>query len=405
MEKIFAVILAKERENALKSEMPTALHCISSKPLYSWVESALKGVADEIATVVSEEIEEVFEELSSSERLFGAEWDIPEEYARGAMVVAVNADMPLITEKTVRESIERHKKEQNGVTVVSDECGAELAAMYIFSGKVLEKARGSKDGGLKISEILEAAEKTGDRVGKIVAKNSEEMLRIADCAALSEAEKIVHDRVISHHMKNGVTFILPETTVVEVGVKIGTDTVVYPGAVIKRGTKIGRHCTVGMNTMIENSEIGDGVNILSSVILCSSVGSGTSVGPFAYIRPGSSVGESVKVGDFVEIKNSTVGDGTKISHLTYVGDSDVGERVNFGCGTVTVNYDGRKKYRTTIGDDSFIGCNTNLVAPVTVERGGYIAAGSTITDTVPSDGLAIARARQVVKKEWKDRRK
>ena len=132
---------------------------------------------------------------------------------------------------------------------------------------------------------------------------------------------------------------------------------------------------------------------------------GVKIGPFAYIRPNCHVGENVKVGDFVELKNSTIGAGTKISHLTYVGDSDVGERVNFGCGTVTVNYDGFTKFRTTIGDDAFIGCNTNLVAPVKVGDGAYTAAGSTITDDVPGDSLAIARTRQTVKKQWAAKRR
>ena len=135
------------------------------------------------------------------------------------------------------------------------------------------------------------------------------------------------------------------------------------------------------------------------------VGENTTVGPFAYLRPDTKVGNHCRIGDFVELKNSTIGDGTKVSHLTYVGDSDVGERVNFGCGTVTVNYDGAKKYRTTIGNDVFVGCNSNLVAPVTLSDGAYTAAGSTITDDVPESTLAIARARQVNKDKWNDRRK
>lgn len=137
----------------------------------------------------------------------------------------------------------------------------------------------------------------------------------------------------------------------------------------------------------------------------SEVSEGAHVGPFAYLRPNSKIGKNVKIGDFVEIKNATLDEGTKVSHLTYVGDTDVGKRVNFGCGCVTVNYDGKKKYRSTIGDDAFIGCNTNLVSPVTVNDNAYIAAGSTITDEVPESALAIARSRQVNKMEWKDRRK
>ena len=206
-------------------------------------------------------------------------------------------------------------------------------------------------------------------------------------------------------MKNGVTFILPQTSVIEDNVEIGTDTIIYPNVYIKANSKIGSNCTIGSGTQISASAISDNVTIQSSVLLECSVDEGTTVGPFAYLRPNTHVGKKARIGDFVELKNSNIGDGTKVSHLTYVGDSDVGERVNFGCGTVTVNYDGKNKYRTTIGDDCFIGCNTNLVAPVTVENGGYTAAGSTITDTVPENNLAIARARQVNKESWNDRRK
>ena len=212
-------------------------------------------------------------------------------------------------------------------------------------------------------------------------------------------------QIIHSHMKNGVTFILPDTTIIEDNVVIGADTIIYPHVYIKSGSEIGKNCTIGSQTQITASKVCDNVNIQSSVLLECFVDEGTTIGPFAYIRPNTKVGKKARIGDFVELKNSNIGDGTKVSHLTYVGDSDVGKRVNFGCGTVTVNYDGKKKYRTTIGDDCFIGCNTNLVAPVTVENGGYTAAGSTITDLVPENALAIARARQVNKTDWKDRRK
>ena len=146
--------------------------------------------------------------------------------------------------------------------------------------------------------------------------------------------------------------------------------------------------------------IGNGVKFQASTGMDSKVGDRTTVGPYAYIRPNSNIGEDVKVGDFVEIKNSNVGNGTKISHLTYVGDTDCGERINFGCGTVTVNYDGKNKFRTVIEDDVFIGCNANLVAPVTLKKGSYVAAGSTITKDVPEDVLAVARARQQIIEGW-----
>ena len=282
--------------------------------------------------------------------------------------------------------------------------------MYVFDAKTLASALkkikpNNAQGEYYLTDTLEIILSEGGKIGAYVVEDNDEIRGINDRVQLAEAEHIMQLRINHAHMKNGVTFILPETTIVEDNVEIGRDTVIYPGAIIKSGTKIGANCTIGMNTQIDNSVIADNVNILSSVLIDAEVDSGTTIGPFAYLRPNSKVGKNVRVGDFVEIKNSTVDDGTKISHLTYVGDSDVGKRVNFGCGTVTVNYDGKKKYRTKIGDDCFIGCNTNLVAPVTVEDGGYTAAGSTITDTVPEQSLAIARARQVVKKEWKDRRK
>ena len=181
---------------------------------------------------------------------------------------------------------------------------------------------------------------------------------------------------------------------------IGSGTVILPGTILRGRTVIGKNCTIGPNTMIRDCVIGDETEVNASQLNESRVGSHTNVGPFAYVRPNSTIGDHVKVGDFVEIKNSVIGNGTKISHLTYVGDSDCGERINFGCGTVTTNYDGFKKFRCTIGDDAFIGCNTNLIAPVTVGSGSYIAAGSTITDEVPADSLALARSRQVNKPGW-----
>jgi len=187
---------------------------------------------------------------------------------------------------------------------------------------------------------------------------------------------------------------------IEPTVRIGAGTEILPGTILRGKTVIGEGCSIGPNTLLENAVIGNGTSINSSQIYDSSVGSKTAVGPFAFVRPGSKIGDDIKIGDFVEVKNSVIGNGTKVAHLTYIGDSDVGERINFGCGTVTVNYDRAKKFRTTIEDDAFVGCNANLVAPVTIGRGAYIAAGSTITEDVPAQALGIARARQSVKEEW-----
>ena len=204
--------------------------------------------------------------------------------------------------------------------------------------------------------------------------------------------------------KGGVIFVDEKSAYIEENVKIGKGTTIEPNVYLKGETKIGESCFIGFGSELTDAVISDNVTIKHSVIIKSEVKSGTTVGPFAYIRPDCVVGENVRIGDFVEIKNSNIGDGTKLSHLTYVGDADVGKNINFGCGTVVVNYDGKKKHRTVIEDNAFIGCNTNLVSPVKVGKHAYTAAGSTITDDVPEDSLAIARARQVVKEDWnKDR--
>ncbi len=206
------------------------------------------------------------------------------------------------------------------------------------------------------------------------------------------------------YMEEGVNFIDLKMAYIDEGVKIGKGTTIYPCVVLEGNVTIGENCLIGQNTRIVDSVIGDGTKIQSSVILESRVGNDTSVGPFAYLRPNSTIGSGCKVGDFVEVKNSSMGDGAKASHLTYIGDSDVGERVNLGCGVVFVNYDGSKKYRSVVEDDAFVGCNSNLVSPVHVGKKAYIAAGSTITTDVPDGALYVARARGKTLDGWVERR-
>lgn len=228
--------------------------------------------------------------------------------------------------------------------------------------------------------------------------------KITNRIQLSESEEMMQKHINGMHMRNGVTIHAPSTVFIDADVQIGADTEIFGNVIIEKGSLIGSDVVITSGSRISNSEIGDGVNIQTSVILDSEIRENTTVGPFAYVRPNCVVGSNARIGDFVELKNTNIGNGTKVSHLTYVGDSDVGENCNFGCGTVTVNYDGKKKYRTTIGNNVFVGCNSNLVAPVTLKDGAYTAAGSTITDEVPENNLAIARARQVNKETWKDRR-
>lgn len=206
------------------------------------------------------------------------------------------------------------------------------------------------------------------------------------------------------YLDAGVVFIDLKAVYIDEGVRIGKGTVIYPCVVLEGDVQIGENCTIGQNTRIKDSIIGNGTSIQSSVILESKVGNETSVGPFAYLRPNSEIGSHCKVGDFVEIKNSRLDDGAKAAHLTYVGDSDVGKKVNLGCGVVFVNYDGSKKYRSVVEDGAFIGCNVNLVSPVHVGKDAYVAAGSTITNDVEDGALYVARSKGKSIEGWVEKR-
>ena len=254
-------------------------------------------------------------------------------------------------------------------------------------------------------DFEEVLQQTGQEFCEGADWASRSIHRLESRLDLMDVQAVARKLTVARAVSRGVRVVDPDTVYVGPNVQIGSGTVLLPGTILRGNTVIGENCEIGPNTMIRDCTVGDRVTVNSSQLNESTVDSDTTVGPFAYVRPNCHVGSHVKVGDFVELKNSSIGDNTKISHLTYVGDSDVGKHVNFGCGTVTVNYDGETKFRTTIGDDAFIGCNTNLVAPVQVGDGAYTAAGSTITDDVPSGALAIARSTQVVKRQWATKRR
>lgn len=211
-------------------------------------------------------------------------------------------------------------------------------------------------------------------------------------------------KIAEKHIEAGVDIFDIDNVYIDEDVRIGEGTVIGPCVRLEGSTVIGKNCKIEQNSRIANATIGYDVSIDNSVILDSSVGSNTSVGPFAYIRPGSTIGEACKVGDFVEVKNASMGNGSKSAHLTYIGDADIGENVNLGCGVVFVNYDGKNKHRSTVGDGCFIGCNVNLVSPVDVGDGAYIAAGSTVTKDIPKDALSVGRARQKNIENWASQR-
>ncbi len=218
-----------------------------------------------------------------------------------------------------------------------------------------------------------------------------------------ESERIQENR--RRMEEDGVQFQDIYNAYIDKEVVIEEGAYIANNVTLKGKTVIGKNAYIGQSSYLEDAKIGAGSKVQISYILDSSVGENTNVGPFAYIRPGSVIGNECKVGDFVEVKNATFGDGSKSSHLTYIGDADIGQNVNLGCGVVFVNYDGAKKYRSTVGNDSFIGCNSNLVAPVNIGEGVYVAAATTITEDVPSDALCIGRVRAENKENWVHRRK
>lgn len=257
----------------------------------------------------------------------------------------------------------------------------------------LHAAKLAKNGGVKMLGQIKplAAE---DEDGLPLA------LPLRDVFDLMQAQELARTDLNARLVEDGVRLLDPGTTYIDPTVTVGAGTVLLPNVILRGDTHIGANCEIGPNTMIRDCTLGDGCVANSSQLNEAVFGANVNIGPFAYVRPGTRVADNAKVGDFVEVKNAVIGEGTKLPHLIYVGDSDVGSHCNFGCGSITCNYDGNHKYRTTVGDNVFIGCNTNLVAPVTVESGAFTAAGSTITSTVPADALAVARARQVHKEGW-----
>lgn len=257
-----------------------------------------------------------------------------------------------------------------------------------------------------LTDIVSLAIAEGKKTTAIKAPDPDEFIGINTRADLALASNIMRDRINSMHMANGVTIINPAQTYIDINVQIGADTVIWPGVFLLGKTSIGNCCTIENGAVLKNTKLSSNVWIKSySIIEESEIDTSAAVGPFARMRPGSKIGKGAKVGNFVEIKKSSLGDGAKANHLSYLGDALIGSKVNIGCGTITCNYDGLNKYKTIIGDGSFIGSDTQFVAPVRIGKGSTIGAGSTITKDVPNNALALSRAPQVIVKNWGKRSK
>ena len=309
-------------------------------------------------------------------------------------VLFLDADRPLIQPETIQSLFPLRQELSAAV------CGEEIIAV-LAARAVLDTLPDWQS--MRTCRDLASAARGQGRNVETLPVSPEEALRVGTPLGRLRVTETARRRIAGRLMEGGVEFLSMDGILISPDCRVGKGTQILPGTILREGSVIGENCVIGPNSVVTASTIGDNVVFNASQCTQSEIGAGVSVGPFSHLRPGSRIESGVHIGDFVEVKNSVIGADTHISHLTYVGDSDVGQRVNFGCGVATANYNGVSKSRCTIGDDAFIGCNTNLVAPVTVGPGGYTAAGSTITEEVPSQALAIARARQVNKPGYNHR--
>jgi len=445
--------LAAGEGKRMKSSIPKVLHKICGKEMVNVVIDIMKKAEiNDIDVIIGRGSEKVKEATKDRNLLYSLQ---DKQLGTGHAVICAKeflkkkkgtvaiftGDAPLITEETVRNLLDFHEKGNYKATILTSivenphgygrvirqeneevlkivehkDCTEEElkvneinAGMYCFDIEHLlisvdKLSNNNAQGEYYLTDVIGILKNDGEKVGA-VSIPFEETMGINSRVQLAEAEGFMRRRINLKHMENGVTLINPDNTYIDIDVEIGNDTIIYPGNVLQGKTVIGKGCILYPNSRIEDSIIENDVTIQSSVILGSAIGEDTTIGPFAYIRPESIIGKSARIGDFVEIKKSNIGDRTKVSHLTYIGDAEVGTGCNFGCGTVVVNYDGKSKNKTIIGNNSFIGCNTNLVAPVKVNDDTYIAAGSTITEEVPEGALAIGRAKQVNKEGWVEKK-
>jgi bifunctional UDP-N-acetylglucosamine pyrophosphorylase/glucosamine-1-phosphate N-acetyltransferase len=436
------LIMAAGHGTRMRSSLPKVLHPVCGKPMIEWiVDAAHEAGAGRIVCItrpgtgVAERLPDGVEvaEQREGEGTGAALLAARELVEPGATVVVLSGDHPLVSPQLISGLAETHAREGAVATLLTT---TELDPTGY--GRVVRGPDGSVERivetkhpegvppeVLAIREINigayafaadelyaaldQVAETRGERYltavfpilrergGKIAAYPTDDVscaMGVNSRADLMDVERVARERLIREHARNGVTFTAPGTVVIEPGVEIGQDATIEAGVTLRGATRIGAGATIGPHTTLIDARIGDGATVLHAYAVEAEVGPNASIGPFAYLRPGTVVGEGAKVGTYVEVKNSTIGAGTKVPHLSYIGDADVGEGTNIGAGNITANYDGRRKHRTVIGNNVKTGVDTSFVAPVTVGDGAYTGAGSVITQDVPPGALGIARERQ-----------
>ncbi len=465
MKKFSAIVIAAGRGKRMRSGTAKALHSVAGRPLLWYMLSLARRVADaRVVVVIGHQADRVRQFLDQSKADFEP-FDValqPEQLGTGHAVrqaqaalmpkgkaaskhcLIVNADTPLLRRATVQRLLTRHEKEKAVLTLLSaelpeprgygrvvrgdkgqvvkvveeaDATRAERAIHEVNAGtyvvdasflfKALARVRAKNvQGEYYLTDIVGLAVAEGRKVAGLKTSDSRECLGVNTREHLAGVEEAMRERIRTRWLNAGVTLLDPRTTFIDDTVRIGRDTVLHPGVTLEGHTNVGPGCVIRSASRVTNSVVGKAVTIQdSSVVDQAVIEDHATVGPFAHIRPGAVLRKQAKVGNFVEVKNTELGVGSKANHLTYLGDTTVGKRVNIGAGTITCNYDGYKKDRTTIEDEAFIGSATQLIAPVKVGKGAVVGSGSTITQDVPAAALALSRSPQVTKEEWATRRR
>ena len=445
------VILAAGRGKRMCSNTPKVLHEALGRPMLQYVVDAVKTLKPfKTVVVIGNGAEEVRKRIDDSHISFVLQKDllgtgdalsIAKKELKEETVLVLNGDCPLITPKTLKNLLTRHRRHNHMLSflsfvddtmagygrIIRDKDGGvsgivedkhatksekrrfkELnGGVYIIKREALDYLRrikrNSASGEYYLTDIVDIVAKAGKGLETYNCP-PEEIRGVNTREELYEVSDILKTRVISKWMKKGVTFIDTGATMIHTSVSIGKDTIIYPNTYLEGKTSIGKNCVIYPGSRISDSRLGSNVIIKdNSLIEKSRIADGASIGPCAHLRPLSVIGRNAKIGNFVEIKKSHIGDGTKASHLTYIGDADIGSNVNIGAGTITCNYDGKNKFKTVIKSGVFIGSDSQLVAPVTIGKDAYVAAGATVTKDVPSGALAISRAKQRMLKNWHKR--
>lgn len=449
MQNLFAVVLAAGKGTRMRSKKHKVLHEICGKPMIDHILTSITALSPtETILVVGHQGETVRQYMGDRVQIVEQHEQLGTAHAvqqtrsllenQAGITLVLNGDHPLFTAETFQSLIEQHQSTHAAATVLTakvedptgygrivrgengsvsrivehkDATEEERQIQEINTGTfcfdneklfaALQKVNNDNaQGEYYLPDVLSILQEEGEVISAYEMEDVVEAMGVNDRIQLAEAAKCMRKRIILQHMQNGVTIVDPDATYIDIEVVIGEDTVIEPGTFLRGKTVIGADCHIGPQADLTDVTVLDSTKVQYTVAQNSHLGKQTTVGPFAYLRPGTDLGQEVKIGCFVDLKKAKLAKGAKVSHLAYVGDAEVGKDVNVGCGVVTVNYDGFRKHKTVIEDGVFIGCNTNLVAPVTVEQGAYVAAGSTITKDVPADALAVARERQVNKEGY-----